>query len=402
MDIQLASDIKDLLMDDGAVILPGFGGFTSTYKPAVTDGVMGVLHPPSYHLTFDPNQQTNDGKLVDYIREKYHITSAAAQEAIDGFVKNIHSNFDKNEIVILPEIGRLYRDFAQKIQFLPESTNFNADTFGLSSLNFSPISRTKPEPVRAQPAPPPFSDIPAPAAETPAKKEQFLEDVVQYKEKPQVAFLSPVDDVPPPSIIQRPKGKEFLPKNWLDYAPALAVLLIALLAILIWKNTQDGSDTEGGRRIEGDKPKVNVSPHANSGAVATTDVPPNTAVAPNVGVPQPPVESPQPLLDTTSATNQQFFDNKKKQGTAATPPPSVSNPEATHKATVIIGGFGNKANIARLKKWISEQGYGIHEKKKGGITEIGCEVGYESNDDFNRILKKIKARYGNDIQVFKK
>ena len=161
MDIQLASDIKDILMEDGAVVLPGFGGFTSTYKPAVTDGVLGVVHPPSYNLTFDVNQQVNDGKLVDYIREKYHITSSASQETIDAFVANVQASFNKNEIVILPEIGRLYVDFAKKIQFLPESTNFNADTFGLSLLNFAPISRTKPEPVKAKPVVPAFTDIPS-------------------------------------------------------------------------------------------------------------------------------------------------------------------------------------------------------------------------------------------------
>ena len=156
MDIQLTSDIKDLLMEDGMAILPGLGGFSSTYKPAVADGVTGILHPPSYHIVFDPNQQVNDGKLVEYIREKYHVSSTAAQEAIDAFVKKTKSQFDKKEIVSLPEIGRLYVDFTQKIQFLPEATNFNADAFGLSAIRFSPISRTKPEvakPVAVESAP---------------------------------------------------------------------------------------------------------------------------------------------------------------------------------------------------------------------------------------------------------
>lgn len=407
MDIQLASDIKDLLMEDGAVIMPGFGGFTSTYKPAVTDGVLGVLHPPSYHLTFDPNQQANDGKLVDYVREKYHITSTAAQEAIDAFVKDIHSNFEKNEIVVLPEIGRLYRDFAQKIQFLPEATNFNADTFGLASLNFSPISRTKPEPVRAKPVMPAFSDIPAEAAETPAKVESFAEAPTPFKEKVETPFLTSVDNVSPPSIVQRPKRKELLPSNWLDYAPALAVLLIAILAILVWKNTSasDSPNTEGMKKMEHEQPKVNVSPHSNSGAVTNTDVPTNTNVVPNSGAPQQPIAPTQAQVDSTAATNQQFFEEKKRQeaAVAAATTPQVTKPEAAHKAVIIIGGFANKDNIARLKKWITSQGYGVHEKKKnGGLTEVGCIVGYESDNDLNKIVKKVKARYGNDIDVIKK
>ncbi len=390
MDIQIASDIKDLLMEDGTAIVPGLGGFTSTYKPAVTDGVMGVLHPPTYHLAFDPNQQTNDGKLIEYIREKYHVSSTAAQEAIDVFVKEAQAYFDKNEIVVMPEIGRLYRDFTQKVQFLPEATNFNADTFGLASINFSPISRTKHEPVKSAPVTPLMS-------ETPSDLEPVVEPALPYKEKVEVSFLSPIDDVPPPSIVEKPRKVAWLPENWRDYAPALAVALIALLAVLVWMNTRDPNNTEGVKRIENDKPKVNVSPHTNGDVIA------NTAVVPNGGAPQQPIVSPQNGLDTTTISNQQVFEDKRKQETVTATKPEVYKPESTNKAIIVIGGFANKANIARLKKWITEQGYGVYEKKKSsGLTEVGCEVGYESKEELTRILTKIKARYGNEIDVYKK
>lgn len=392
MDIQLASDIKELLMEDGMAVVPGLGGFTSTYKPAVTDGVMGILYPPSYHLNFDPNQQTNDGKLIEFIREKYHVSSTAAQESIDTFVKETQDNFEKNEIVILPEIGRLYRDFTQKIQFLPEATNFNADTFGLSSINFSPISRTKPEPVKAAPVAPT-------SIESPVATELIPEYNAPYKEKIDVAFLTPVDNVPPPTMIDRSQKGGWLPENWRDFAPALAVGLVALLAILVWMNTSDSKNqnTEGGKKLENEKPKVNVSPHNNTGATANTDV------VPNSGPPQQPQLPPQSQMDSPTVSNQQFFDDKKAHETITAAKPDVYKPESSNKAIIVIGGFANKSNIARLKKWIMEQGYGVYEKKKSsGLTEVGCEVGYESKEELARIVKKIKARYGDDIDIYKK
>lgn len=388
MDIQLASDIKELLMEDGMAVVPGLGGFTSTYKPAVTDGVMGILHPPSYHLNFDPNQQTNDGKLIEFIREKYHVSSTAAQESIDTFVKETQENFEKNEIVILPEIGRLYRDFTQKIQFLPEATNFNADTFGLSSIHFSPISRTKPEPVKATPVAPI-------SIESPVAKEPIPEYNAPYKEKIDVAFLTPVDNVPPPTIIDKPQKADWLPENWRDFAPALAVGLIALLAILVWMNTSDSKtqNTEGGKKLENEKPKVNVGPHNNTSA----------DVVANSGPPQQPQLPPQGQVDSLTVSNQQFFDDKKTHETINATKPDVYKPEPTNKAIIVIGGFVNKSNIVRLKKWITEQGYGVYEKKKAsGLTEVGCEVGYESKEELARIVKKIKARYGNEIDIYKK
>ena len=398
MDIQIASDIKDLLMEDGTAIVPGLGGFTSTYKPAVTDGVMGILHPPTYHLAFDPNQQTNDGKLIEFIRDKYRVSSTAAQEAIDVFVKETQGNFEKNEIVIMPEIGRLYRDFTQKIQFLPEATNFNADTFGLASINFAPISRTKPEPVKSVPvASVSIESVGESTTESTAVSEPVMEMQPSYKEKVEVAFLTPIDDVPPPSIIEKPKKYSWLPENWLDYAPALAVALIAILAILVWMNTGGGSNTEGGKKNENEKPKVNVSPHDNAGTTA------NTAVVPNNNPPQRPLLPPKTGVDSPPISNQQMFEDKRKQETVTAVKPDVYKPESTNKAIIVIGGFANKDNIARLKKWISAQGYGVYEKKKSsGLTEVGCEVGYESKEELARILSKIKARYGNEIDVYKK
>jgi hypothetical protein len=395
MDIQITSDIKDLLMEDGAAVVPGLGGFTSTYKPAVTDGVMGVLHPPTYHLTFDPNQQTNDGRLIEFIREKYRVSSTTAQEAIDVFVKETQGNFEKNEIVIMPEIGRLYRDFTQKIQFLPEATNFNADTFGLSSISFSPISRLKHEPVKAAPVAP----LGPLASETPVDSKPVEEPELPYKdkEKVEVSFLSPVDDVPPPSIVEKPNKPSWIPDNWLEYAPFVAVALVAILAILVWYNTGDKPNTEGVKKIENEKPNVNVSPHSN--VDATT----NTAVVPNGGAPQQPTLPPQTTLDTPAIANQQMFEDKKKQETVTSTQPNTSVVESAHKATIVIGGFANKANIARLKKWITEQGYGVYLKKKAnGITEVGCEVGYNTNADLTRIVSKVKARYGDEIDVYKK
>ena len=52
---------------------------------------------------------------------------------------------------------------------------------------------------------------------------------------------------------------------------------------------------------------------------------------------------------------------------------------------------------------MTAQGFGIYESKKsGGISDLGCEVSYDSDSQLNGILRKIKARFGEEIQVSKK
>ena len=95
MDIKLATEIKEILIEDGSISIPNFGGFTSAYKPAVVDAVNGQLAPPSFHIAFDANLQMNDGRLVDHIRQKYRLSSTAALEYIEAFANDTRSNFDK-------------------------------------------------------------------------------------------------------------------------------------------------------------------------------------------------------------------------------------------------------------------------------------------------------------------
>ena len=76
-------------------------------------------------------------------------------------------------------------------------------------------------------------------------------------------------------------------------------------------------------------------------------------------------------------------------------PPSVG----PNKSTIIIGGFANKSNIKRLKTWITENVYGVYGKKTGSLTVVGAEVSFENSQDLEVILKRIRARYGEEVEV---
>ncbi len=143
MQIDIPAHIEKLLFLHDALIIPGFGGFTATRTPASADYVGGSVAPPAKTLAFSENLTVDDGILVGDIAQTHSIALDDARKAIADFVEKMQALLQQREIVTLPGVGRLYRNYVQKIQFLPDSTNFNASSYGLPPLQFSPIARSR-------------------------------------------------------------------------------------------------------------------------------------------------------------------------------------------------------------------------------------------------------------------
>lgn len=140
MQIDVGAYIADLLYEYDSVNVPGLGGFQSRYQPADIDQVQGKLHPPSKRLDFNENLVVDDGLLVNYIKEKHQLTYAEAERAVEEYVRGVKAAIEKREIVVFPRVGRLYKDYENKVQFLPDNTNFNTEAFGLPTVQFYPVS----------------------------------------------------------------------------------------------------------------------------------------------------------------------------------------------------------------------------------------------------------------------
>lgn len=143
MQIDIPAHIERLLFLHDALVIPGFGGFTATRTPASTDFVGGTVNPPAKTLAFSENLTVDDGLLTADIADAHGLTTEDAHNAVEEFVEKMRGLLDQREIVTLPGVGRLYKNYVQKIQFLPDATNFNAASYGLPPLQFSPIARSR-------------------------------------------------------------------------------------------------------------------------------------------------------------------------------------------------------------------------------------------------------------------
>lgn len=148
--VKLAKYIYDLLLENETVIIPGFGAFISTYKPAEIGD--NEIKPPSKEISFTRQIRNNDGMLVMAIARKAKISQPNALKRIERERENMLYQLDKGEKIDLKELGTLFYNEQNEIQFLPfQDDNLLMDSFGFQTILMDDVVEEviEPEPVEA-------------------------------------------------------------------------------------------------------------------------------------------------------------------------------------------------------------------------------------------------------------
>ncbi|MCX6310939.1 MAG: SPOR domain-containing protein [Bacteroidetes bacterium] len=138
--INVAHYVSELLFQHDCVIMPGFGGFVSTYSPARVHPAQHSFTPPSKQIVFNKHLQQNDGLLAQTISNAVPCSFDEAMLGITKFVEEINSKLKVGKKVELHNLGTLSIDPEKNISFetFPE-INFLIDSFGLASFQSMPI-----------------------------------------------------------------------------------------------------------------------------------------------------------------------------------------------------------------------------------------------------------------------
>lgn len=141
----LERDIQELLFDNDCVIVPGFGGFLTHYRPARLDEQRRMVYPPSKELSFNRNLTRHDGLLADHLARREGIDFNAAKEAIDARTAEWNRSLDQQRRVELPRIGTFFQDGESNLQFEPDRrVNFLKDAYGLRPVAAIPVVQRVP------------------------------------------------------------------------------------------------------------------------------------------------------------------------------------------------------------------------------------------------------------------
>ena len=130
--------ISQLLPDHDTVIIPGFGAFITSYKPAEIDEQGENIEPPSKTVSFTTQFKNNDGLLVGFVADRENISHFEALQKIENERDDFLYRLDKGEKVVIESVGVLYYDESHTIQFeLQTGKNLNLDSFGLGATSLS-------------------------------------------------------------------------------------------------------------------------------------------------------------------------------------------------------------------------------------------------------------------------
>ena len=349
MQIDIPAHIEKLLFLHDTLTIPGFGTFTATKVSSSADYTGGTVTPPSKSLNFSENITTDDGILVHDVAVTNGVSSEEARGLIDEFVEKMQVQLSQREIVTLPAVGRLYKNYVQKIQFLPDTTNFSPESFGLPPLQFSPIGRSR-EVEKGQEAPH------VPAAGSTIRTNTTLPP----------APATTIRTAPAASVSE-PYTPSATRSGGAGWATALGIfLLFCALSGGYWlwqrqKSKLAEADTEKTERTANPLPgsgKTNEPPKKTEKPVLT-DEKTEASIADNAEMDKKVKES---VAERTKSAREEIASTK-------------TTAKGVHECILVVATLREKANADRLEQMLKEEGFDVYYLQKNGY-QVGIRFNY--------------------------
>jgi nucleoid DNA-binding protein len=127
--------ISELLFDHESVILPGFGMFSTEYKPARFIPEEKKVESPSRVITFDGEIKEGQTPLFDHVAKRESVTQEEVEKYIGDFVDHLNQSLNSGTALEVQKIGIFSKTSQGKIVFEPDLTvNYLVEASGLNSV----------------------------------------------------------------------------------------------------------------------------------------------------------------------------------------------------------------------------------------------------------------------------
>ena len=200
MDIDLLSKmVRELILDNDAVTLPGVGSFVADLVPSVFSDKGYTIHPPYRRLYFTP-REGSDTLLVDLYAASNQVDRAAATRILVEFLAAMKEELKVRKTIVFPGLGRLRATRENHFFFVAdEQLDIYPAGFGLPPISLKTHVETPDEVAAAvsglaqqllDPAPQPE---PAPVEETVPEPEP-----PQVPAASELQFVDEPEDAPVP------------------------------------------------------------------------------------------------------------------------------------------------------------------------------------------------------------
>ena len=136
MDIDLLSKmVKELILDEDRVVLPGLGCFVAEIVPASFSDKGYTINPPYRRLYFRSRPDEGDG-LVDFYAKTNSIEYDMAERILTDFLNELKTVLHTRKTVVFPGLGRLRATKENNLFFVAdEDLDIYPEGFGLEPVS---------------------------------------------------------------------------------------------------------------------------------------------------------------------------------------------------------------------------------------------------------------------------
>ena len=146
MDIDLLSKmVKELILDNDRVVLPGLGCFVAETVPAYFSDKGYTINPPYRKLYFRARPDEGDALVLFYARSN-DVSYEVADRIIKDFVAELKSVLHVKKAVVFPGLGRLRATKENNVFFIAdEDLDIYPEGFGLEPISLKTHQETAEE-----------------------------------------------------------------------------------------------------------------------------------------------------------------------------------------------------------------------------------------------------------------
>ncbi len=146
MDVDLLSKmVKELILDNDRVVLPGLGAFVAEIVPSTFSDKGYTINPPYRRMYFraKPDEGT---ELAELYARGNNVEPAMAARIVGDFISELKSVLHMRKTVVLPGLGRLRATRENNIFFVAdEDLDIYPEGFGLEPISLKTHQETKEE-----------------------------------------------------------------------------------------------------------------------------------------------------------------------------------------------------------------------------------------------------------------
>ena len=137
MDIDLLSKmVKELILDNDEVALPGVGSFVAEYVPATFSDRGFTINPPYKRLSFRNKISENSTGLVNFYAKCNGLDTDTASKILTEFLSELRNVLESKKVVIFPSLGKLRATKENYFFFVAdEDLDIYPEGFGLEPVS---------------------------------------------------------------------------------------------------------------------------------------------------------------------------------------------------------------------------------------------------------------------------